>query len=180
MHGPVFSILSAVFAATPFLPRGKGALILMLGGMLVLTFSLLWSFIVPRRPGVQPLRSGTRIIPSAARGQTFLKPQASPSKASVFLDAGAYWIRSILSTAARAGLGRPELLHSEPLRHVIRLYNCRSCVERRRGVGCEHERRTLEQVMQAFAPRGRVVELSCNAGNPVSCTFELRPGRPAA
>lgn len=180
MHGPAFSILSAVFAALPFLPRGKGALILMLGGMLVLTFSLLWSFITPRRQVMQPVRNGTRTVQPVPRGEAFPQTPGAPPRSRVLFDTGTYWIRSVLSTAARAGLGRPELVQSGPDRHVIRLSNCKSCHERRRGPGCELERRTLEQVMQTFAPRGRVVELSCNAGTPISCTFELRPGVPAA
>ncbi len=179
MPGPAFSILSAVFAALPFLPRGKGALILMLGGMLVLTFSLLWSFVTPRRQGAQGLQTGTRVIPNVLPGE-FLRPPGAPARDRVRFDAGTYWIRSVLSTAARAGLGRPELVQSGPGRHVIRLSNCRSCHERRRGAGCEEERGTLEQVMQTFAPRGRVVELSCSVGTPIACTFELRPGVPAA
>ena len=94
----------------------------------------------------------------------------------VALHARAPWMGTLMATAVRAGLGQPELVGSEAVRHMLLLEHCRSCRGRRRGSGCEDERGTLEQVLRAFAPQGRVVEMSCNAGRRGACTFEIRTG----
>ena len=46
----MFMDMAPQLAALPFLPRGKGALILILGGLVVLPFSLLWSRISSKNP----------------------------------------------------------------------------------------------------------------------------------
>lgn len=175
MLRPVLSILLALLGAFSFLPRGKGALILILGGMVVLTFSLLLSSFVRRRSADDMEgRSGSRKA-RPARNSFATRPVA-PAAGGISSPAPEPWMRAVMATASRAGLGRPELLESEPLRHVVFLADCRACRGRRRGSGCEHERSILERVMRTFAPQGRVVELTCNADRRGGCTFELRPG----
>lgn len=173
-------VLAGVFGAIPFLPRGKGALILIFGGMAVLTFSLLWSSVLHRRSAaIEPdVQDTTSTRPT--RGSLSIRlAETPPPPLGVPPDTRVAWLRTVMATAARAGLGQAELVQSESLRHVVLLTNCRACRGRRRGSGCEHERRLLEQIMRTFAPQGRVVELTCNAGRRGACTFELRSGAPA-
>lgn len=172
--------LGSALAALPFLPRGKGALILILGGIMILALSLFWSLFRPRRGQAtqqgktQPREQAAR-LDSSAPG-----PWAdAPARFGAALQFGASWVGALMVTAARAGLGRPELLTSDPLRHVLLLADCRSCRRPRRGSGCEYERDALERVMRAFEPNGRVIELVCNQHRGGACTFELRPGATA-
>lgn len=180
MYGLALHHLLLIFGARPFLPHGKGALILILGGMVVLCFSLLWSFLTPARRGPFPARpSSGRVVSGAHPGRALATPPPASPVAVAVAYQGTPWIRAVLATAGRAGLGRAELRLSGPGRHVIVLSNCRSCRGRRRGFGCEHERGMLEHVMRAFAPHGRVVETACNSASTGACTFELRPGATA-
>src|ERR1041385_7247303 len=106
MYVAVSSMFGPVLAVLPFLPRGKGALILILGGMVVLTISLLWSFIVPRRLWTP---ESTPPIPFAGGDAS---GASAPSGRSRALQRGPApdWVRSVISTTIRAGLGRPTLV----------------------------------------------------------------------
>lgn len=166
-----------VLGAVPFLPRGKGALILILGGLAALVLSLLWSVVAPRsHHRVAPRATGSRPKVRIAPRGLATRAAAARNAEQVHMDPGAFWVRTVMSTAAHAGLGRPALVESEPGRHTILLTDCCTCRNRRRGHGCERERGILERAMKSFAPRGRAVELACNTGRRGSCTFVLLPG----
>src|SRR5437899_188833 len=94
-------------AALPYLPRGKGALILILGGMVVLTFALFWSFIVPRRHGTPESTPPRPLIRATAHGPD---GSLSPREEGVLRGVKDNWVRAVIAASIRAGLGRPELV----------------------------------------------------------------------
>lgn len=177
MHSlALFAVFDAV-AALPFLPRGKGALILILGGMAALALALLWSFLGPRPHRDRTSRpTRSRPMVGVAHGGLVARAVATRDANQAIMDPGAPWVRTVISTAVHAELGKPKLIQSEPGRHTIHLSNCRTCRTRRRGHGCEQERGILERAVKTFAPRGRVVEVKCSTDPRGSCTFVLLPG----
>lgn len=172
MHGIfLYAAADSTVAALPFLPRGKGALILILGGMAVLVVSLLWSSLVPRSAGVRGRAS--------SRAHAFFAPaSAPPSRAPAMTPSQSVppWIAGVIELANREGLGRAALIMDGEARPVLRLSNCRTCQRRGTALGCEHERVTLERLVRTFMASGRVLEVSCNADRRGTCTFELHTG----
>lgn len=177
MYSLILHVPFHVLGAAPFLPQGKGALILILGGMATLALALLWSFFGPRPHRGAMLRpTRSRPMIGVAHGGLVTRTVAARGANPTIMDSGAPWVRTVMSTAVHAELGKPALVHSESGRHTIQLSNCRTCRTRRRGNGCEHERGILERAVKTFAPRGRVVELTCNSDPRGTCTFVLLPG----
>lgn len=161
----------AVLGALPFLPRGKGAAILILGGMALLAFSLCWSMLV--------LRSARSTLRIQARTRNHPRQTPRPTAAktpSLVMGIRVPWLGTLLATAVRSGLGEPEIIGVEPNRQVLRLDNCRGCRGRQKSSGCERERADLERVIRSLSPNAEVTETACNLGRKGACNFELRTG----
>jgi hypothetical protein len=183
----------AALAELPFLPPGRGALILILGGLMVLPVSLLLS-----RPGARPAQAG--------EGRSFLSvPPASRSPASPYASfadlstsatadpssateewpipwqpvdspgpGGRPWAGTGLERAIRKAVGWTQLLSVEPGHYVVRLGRCDSCL--RHTPGCERERAALEGAVRPYLLEARVAERSCAQRDRRAqpCTFDIR------
>lgn len=148
-----------MLAALPFLPAGKGGLILILGGLSVLATALFWSM----------MQGDRRVGPGAV--DRVRRPDS-------WTDGD--WATLLQGRAKRADLGAIRLLAHGSRGCRILVQDCASCrtgwVPRR---GCVEVRRWLESVVRVFARRARVVEVSCNAGGHHACAFEIDLGRRA-
>lgn len=179
------AVMEAATAALPFLPRGKGALILILGGLAMLAVSLLSARfssgrvrLIPAATSTQGYRVGqppahTMATQTAARRHT----RAVASAATVHLPA---WVAGIEGQVERMQLGQGHVVRADADHCVVELAGCGSCRTRRRGAprGCAEERRSIEQAVAVRAPWARVTEVACDAAGDGSCTFEIVRGRP--
>ena len=170
---PLFAaeLLLAVMGALPFLPRGKGAAILIMGGMALLAFSLCWSMLV--------LRTARSTLRSQARARGSPRQAPSPPAGHTpgpVMGIRVPWLGTVLATAVRSGIGEPQITRLETNRQVLRLDNCRACRGRRGAPGCERERAALERVLCAMSPHAEVTEIACNTDRKGACTFELWTG----
>ena len=150
-----------MLAALPFLPAGKGGLILILGGLSVLATALFWAIFRDDR------RSGPGAVGRAR------DPDA-------WTDGD--WVGMLQGRARQAGVGNVRLLAHGSRGCRILVEGCASCRRGRRGPGrrrCVGVRRWLEAVVRTFARRARVLEVSCNAGGRGACAFEIDLGRRA-
>src|SRR5687767_2350383 len=94
--------IDVVVAALPFLPRGRGALILIFGGMMVLVISLLWSVLVPRKSSMGPSESEPGRRASASGSRPALARTAATTLAGIRkLPA---WLAGVMEMASRADL----------------------------------------------------------------------------
>lgn len=194
-------------AAMPFLPRGKGALILIQGGLVVLGFSLLWSLLTPRgAPVVQGGGATPRravIVQPPTRPVQFLERPTQPilkqfqkqtwtevpARAPAFVpvpnptpvqQTSANWVGSVLEKAMRPRVGRTRLLSANPQWFILTVNACRSCRERSKGPsGCAVERAHIEECIRPTAPKAVVTEVSCNLLGHGACTFKVERGRTA-
>lgn len=175
MQIPFSGVTGLLVQALPFLPRGKGATILLLGGLAVLCSSLLWSLARPRgRPsagssgrwgnaGLAAIRS----LPSPTRlGSPSGDAKQQPR-----------WLRAVMSDASRQGMAGIRLVQAGRNHAVLRPLACASCRLGSRPMhGCERERSILDRLLAAHARGGRVVEVACSATGRTPCSFELRAG----
>jgi hypothetical protein len=140
-----------VLQVLPFLPPGRGALILILGGLLVLPVSLLMS-----RVGS---RSGQAVAPLA-----FI-PVAAPPAARPWAGTG-------IERAIRQAVGGTQLLSAAPGHYVVQLNRCDSCI--RRVPGCGHERDAIERAVAPYLAAARVSERLCaQERRRAACTFDI-------
>lgn len=150
------------------LPPEEGALILVLGGSAVLALSL----------GVALVRGGSRLQhrgpPTPAVGP---RPQRPPDTAEEPTPIPSRMDRHelMLKTAARAGVGTPQLVTTNPGPHGLLLVNCLGCRTAEGETPCSWKRASLEQALRQFDPHGRVVHVSCRP-EPRACIFEIQTG----
>lgn len=171
---------AAVLGALPFLPMGKGALILIAGGGVVMAFSLVWSLFSRRADPASIAAHAPRRRPRIMPRRTVAPANHAPwlVSHSQALPPVERWMTSVMSNVARQGLGRPRLVSAEPGHQVLFMVGCRSCSDRRPdATGCDRERAVLEEELRAFAPTGRVVETRCDETRTQGgCTFDLWTG----
>ncbi|MCA1811723.1 MAG: hypothetical protein LC623_06895 [Halobacteriales archaeon] len=187
--------LALVLGVLPFLPPGRGALILMLGGLVVLPVSLLMS-----RMGARPVKAQPRHAPlefvavpaapppvQAAQWQPVEAPAQPAHAAPVAQAAQALhprvahhaaqaarpWGGTGLERALRQAVGGTHLLLAEPGRYVVRLGRCDSCA--RHLHACEAERAALQQAVAAYLRDPHVAEVACGRlDRRTTCTFDIR------
>lgn len=150
-----------VLQALPFLPAGRGALILILGGLVVLPLSLLLS-----GPGK------TAVVPANGRPRP---AHASPARASAPAgrpQGARGWVGTGLERALRQAVGWTELLEAAPGHYVVRLGRCGSCAAR--APACETERSALEGAVGPYLRGARVAESACVQWGGRGCTFDIR------
>ena len=144
---------AGLLAGIPFLPAGKGALILILGGLAVLPFSLLWS---RARAPPAPVLVGPR---------------------------DAQWATGLQDVMTKAGVGPCRVLAVDAQRCIVSLASCGTChrarLIQRRPHGCEAERRALQKGARPLVPAAVVREIACDPLGQGACTFEVRRGSAA-
>lgn len=162
-------------ATIRFLPLGKGAVILMLGGFLMLMITLLWSLMMPR-PG--PVGTGPRQV---ATGRAPPRAMFGPGGGAVATRpvARPRWLVSVDTAARRARLGHVEVVGSSAGRPRLRLTECQSCRGRGSIEGCTAERDVIGRAVVVTEPEATVVEVSCRAHDGETCVFEVRTGAEA-
>jgi hypothetical protein len=180
--------LTLDLAVLPFLPAGRGALILILGGLLVLPVSLLMS-----RVGLRPLSASLQSVQVAGTAGGGSGLGASTVVPAAFIDvtgqvpyhgAGAHaparpmpprvatgWSGSAMEHSLRQAVGGTQLVWAAPGHYVVRLGRCNSCA--RRLAGCEGERAAIERTMGQFLRSVRVLERTCGQRQRGGCTFEI-------
>jgi hypothetical protein len=145
----------------PFLPPGKGGLILILGGLTMLALALLLLTVRPGRiPGGSRLASGPvgqtmALDLGAAQAPALAEPEP--------------WHRSLCVQASRRGAHRVNLLHTSPDSCIVVVESC-SCVRRGR---CSAERRAITTSARQIRRHARVREICCRVGGTARCAFEV-------
>jgi hypothetical protein len=173
-----------VLEALPFLPAGRGALILILGGLLVLPIALLFSRGGPRpRPEMAfvpmarphpPARPAQQAPPTYPAQPTHLAQPAQPVQPAPqpAVPQGRGWAGTGLERALRQAVGWTELVAAEPGRYLVRLGHCGSCA--RGAPACVEERGALERAVQPYLRHAQVAEQACAQAGGRACTFEIR------
>jgi hypothetical protein len=185
----VASLLHAarLLEVLPFLPPGRGALILILGGLIVLPFSLLMSRVgagraashAPRVP--QPILAPYYQEGSSMRALAVPKPNGSREAANPVAFAevphmqtqARPWQGTAMERALRIAVGATHLLAASPGHYVVSLGRCESCA--RRLSGCGLERGAIERAMEPYLRRVQVTERACGQrSRRTACTFDIR------
>lgn len=165
-------LITVVDVADPrqLLPPRQGALILVLGGSAVLAVSLVFALV----------RGGSRLQhrsdPTPTVGPRPKRPpngsgnEGPPPRSRL----GRHQL--LIKTAARAGTGTPQLVTANPGPNALLLVDCLTCRSSAEEDACEWKRASLEQALQQFDARGRVVKVSCRPDEPQPCIFEIQTG----
>lgn len=152
-----------ILASAPFLPAGKGALILALGGlsMLAITAVLSWALSGPPAnavPGVTFRAHAQRRKPAPARVRAVASPKrvpsptrrstgrrrkpvfarvmpapATPTATGPLRAPGTDWIQGIERAVDTMRLGRARVTVADAARCVLLLDDCQSCLRSRKG-----------------------------------------------
>lgn len=172
------------------LPMGKGALILVFGGLFALASSLFLAMFSPRpQPAGAPHRAGAQEVRftsastaavqdrprTQGRGRGRGRPRPRPMASS-----GRPWHDTLSEETRRCGYGQAEIVASGGGIWRIRLTACRSCrtrTVRSSREGCRSERRTIERVVRDVMPKAEVFETTCRSRLQDACIFEVRAGR---
>ncbi len=160
-------ILAPVLSGQPLLPAGKGGLILIAGGLVMVTVALFWLSVTPRsamlvshasvyHAGASHRRNGTR-------GTVMDDPHAGHALAHVG-DGPRPWAAFIQDAARASGYGSARVETISPLACRIRIDH-----EDTR-VLCRDEERCLRRAAHRIARGAKVREVSCGA----YCVFEVR------
>lgn len=150
-------------------------MILVLGGSTVLAISLVVALAregsrLQHRseptPSVGPRPKRSAASPRASSPPPRSRAQPSPSCGQQEL---------LLKTAARAGIGTPQVVTANPGPDCLLLVDCLTC--RPSGdEACEWKRASLEEALRQFDPDGRVRKVSCRPEDPRACIFEISTG----
>lgn len=151
------------------LPPEEGALILVLGGTAVLAISLVFAL----------ARGGSRLQrpsqPTPSVGPRPKRPTAEPANPPARPRSRLARQKVLLKSAARAGVGTPQLVTDTPGPNALILVDCLNCRSAEEG-SCEWKRESLEKALRQFDPAGRVDRVSCQPRGPRACIFEIQTG----
>ncbi|MHB8632904.1 MAG: hypothetical protein ACYDBQ_02890 [Thermoplasmatota archaeon] len=160
---PIAAMGAGLFARVPFLPVGKGALILILGGLLMLAFSFV-------------MGTGSRTVPPsratpgrpAPRAALLVPPPSRPPAAT-------NWVGSALERALRVEVGPTTASAPGSGSLVVVVEDCLSCTSRirRRGGGCPGEASAIERAVRLTYRKATALEIACRASGAPRCSFEL-------
>lgn len=165
-------VVTLVDIADPrqLLPPQEGALILVLGGAAVLAISLVFAL----ARGGSRLQHRTHPTPSVGprpkRSADGSADTSAPPRTRLAKH------RLLIKTAARAGVGTPQVVTGNPGPRDLLLVDCLNCRPSGDESACEWKRSSLEQALRQFDPRGRVVKVSCQPDEPRACIFEIQTG----
>ncbi len=158
-----------------FLPAGKGASILILGGIAMVVISLSIALYRPaakhRPPGSswEAARSGTG--PNGAGGSwaRFSSAHAAPVPDPA-------WLTGLRKALAKSEVGELVLLSEPSGRRAVALPACSGSEARQGGPTCDRAHELILSGLRAVEPEGRVVAVSCKAEGGQACVFEIRIG----
>lgn len=174
--GDMRQLLGGGEGAVPFLPAGKGALILVLGGFVMLGLALLAALFAPR-PTSLPVPLRRNLIRQTA--PVSFMSATPPAQPQGLVRAGANapngWAWAFERAAEQLPMGQGHVVDADGARCVYVLDRCASCVRHTRGRhGCERERNALQRAIQRLEPRALVSETACDVNGRATCTFEIR------
>lgn len=174
--------IDIMVAVLPFLPQGKGATILILGGILVVAFAFVLSLFSGRAEPSAGRRSTYAGVSAVARGHAPRLEQARTAPLPVHQapdsdDAYLGWARPVVRAASSAGIGPMTVLNADPERVVVRLDGCGSCQRGiHRGNGCVGELSVMVTAVVDTRTSARVEEVMCHQWGHGVCVFEIDRG----
>lgn len=183
-------------ASLPALPLGKGALILIVGGIFAASISLVWTLMMPRETSMRasaqiswphtqrhagtarpvPMRHRQRVSGrAAAQPRPRAPPRARGRRGRARFPAGIAWLGQVSMVTEQRGLGEVEPVAVWDDDHCqVRLTECRSCKGGGTTGGCEAERQIIEGEVERYVAHPHVVEVDCQAQDGGSCVFDVR------
>lgn len=165
-----------VLAALPALPHGKGASILILGGLLMLTVALVWSML---QPTVLPASHDAPGDRRQHRPVAQTAPQPSGAMPHVDWNApqATHRLEPLLEAARQRGIGRMTVLATWPGRSLVRLDECPSCRRHANpGKECREAARMLREAAQQLGDQVTTEERRCRSRGHGACVFEVAWG----
>lgn len=169
-------LLDLPVAARPFLPAGRGGLILILGGLNMVVVALL--LLLASSPSRAPAPVG---MSGARRRQVAPRPRGGPAGGGARRSAPSMdeRTRRLVQGAMHRQIGSPHVLVAARDRCTLRLHGCRGCESRGAAHGCARERTALQEIGYGIAPGTRVREFACRGRGDDGCWFEVTwGGRP--
>lgn len=158
-----------------FLPAGRGASILVLGGIAVVLISLTIAL------AINPLKlTGSRSSSETdGAGSDADGPGGSFARfSSAHPDPGPApaWLDSLREVADKGELGKVVLLSERSGRQAICISPCSGSEARRGAPTCDQAHELIWTAVRAVEPQARVVPVSCKAEGDHACVFEVRTG----
>lgn len=146
----------------PFMPPGEGGLILILGGVSMLSFALLLlTLIPPRMPTGAPGRP--EIVGSLASRMRQL-----PGSSDASSPYG--WQRALRRSITRTGLAVTVAM-AETRQCVVVVGECRSCIRGR--ATCAREQHVIQRSIRRCHLVARVEEICCSLRGEPRCAFAV-------
>lgn len=160
------------YGDTLFLPPGKGASILIIGGIGMLAFSLAAALRVPQgQPTGSPPASTTFRRPAShAAGRDDLV-QFTAAQADQTPELA--WFQAVQRAASEAGFGSAALLQDGSGRRVVAIHGCHAPGPDGDGSNCNRAREVIQGAVGSKLPNSRVATVRCNARNRRPCVFEI-------
>lgn len=156
-----------------FLPAGRGASILILGGIAVAAISLTIALYVSP---AKPKGSGTATGRSGPAADGTGDPWARFSSAHADPTPDPAWLEGVRKVAAQSDLGEVVLLSERSGRQAVALPACSGPAAAHDGPTCDHAGELIRAGVRAVEPGGTVVAVSCAAQGAQACVFEIRTG----
>lgn len=159
-----------------FLPAGKGASILILGGIAMVVISLsIALYVSPRATHKGPGRSTeSDRAGSGTNGTGEPRPRFSAAHAGPMPEPA--WLERLRETIAQKNLGEVVLLSERSGRRAVAIPACSGPEARQGAPTCDHAHKLIQAELRAVEPQGRVLAVSCKAQGGQACVFEIRTG----
>lgn len=159
-----------------FLPAGKGASILILGGIAMVVISLSIALYISPRATLKgsPPSTGTGRSGPGADGTGEAWARFSAAHADPMPDPA--WLEGLRKIVAQSNLGEVVLLSERSGRRAVAIPSCSGPDARQGAPTCHHAGQLIRTGLQAVEPQGRVVPVSCKAQGGQACVFEIRTG----
>lgn len=161
--------ISILLQGQPLLPAGRGGLILIAGGLVMVTVALFWLSVTPRTATLVSHASvfSQAATPTRRGARGTLEMPRHPTSADGNVRAGEGprpWAAFIRDAARRSGYGSARVENVSPLKCTIRIDHANPAVL------CRDEERCLRRAAHRIARGARVTEVSCGA----SCVFHIQ------
>lgn len=163
------------YGDTLFLPPGKGASILIIGGIGMLAFSLAAALRVPQgQPTGSPSTSTTfRRHVGRASGRDERDELVEFSAVHAGKAPEPAWFQAVQRAASEAGFGSAALLQGSSGRRAVAIPGCHAPGRDGDGSNCNRAREVIQEAVGSELPNSRVATVRCNARNPRPCVFEI-------
>lgn len=158
-----------------FLPAGRGASILILGGIAMAAISLGIALYLPREELRGSEASGGTDGPGpGAHGEGGSWARFSAAQADETPDPA--WIEGLRDVAAQTDLGEVVLLSEPSGRRAVAIPACSGLDARSGAPTCGTAQELIRTGVRTVEPQGQVVAVSCKAQGGQACVFEIRTG----